>query len=222
MPGDETSAGATQHKMCTSRLQVRIPFISGILTRARLTLRTEDIVKRKVAVVALSLMLVAGIVSAGIHQVWDQAHFFKAQTITQVDQILADIHEKYHKDLMIETFASIPDDFKQKFQQDGKEQFFKNWALSEGRSLELNGLIVLICGEPRHVQIELGLATRQKAFTEADRDELLHIITTAFKGKEFDKGIVDAAEFVRDRMDKNLAAGNPPASQPTSQSNQSK
>ena len=73
------------------------------------------------AILAVVLLLTAYEASAGIHEVWDQAHFFKPETIVQVDQILADIHEKYHKDLMIETFASIPDDFKTKYQQDGKE-----------------------------------------------------------------------------------------------------
>jgi uncharacterized membrane protein YgcG len=179
-------------------------------------------VNRKHAALALSLLFLAPMASAGIYQVWDEAHFFKPETLVQVDQILADIHEKFHKDLMIETFASIPDDFKAKFQQDGKEQFFRNWTTSEGATLRLNGLIILICGDPRHVQIELGLATRQKAFTESDRDELLKLITTAFKAKEFDKGIVDAAEFVRDRMEKNLAAGGPTTTRPTSQPSESK
>ncbi|HSZ59218.1 MAG TPA: TPM domain-containing protein [Tepidisphaeraceae bacterium] len=174
------------------------------------------------AILAVVLLLTAYEASAGIHEVWDQAHFFKPETIVQVDQILADIHEKYHKDLMIETFASIPDDFKTKYQQDGKEKFFKNWASSEGATLQLNGLIVLICGDPRHVQIELGQATRQKAFTEADRDELIGVITAAFKAKDFDKGIVVAARFVRDRMDKNLAGGDLPTTRPTSQSSESK
>jgi uncharacterized membrane protein YgcG len=168
----------------------------------------------------VGLLVWARQTTAGIHQVWDGAHFFKPETIVQVDQVLAEIHDKFHKDLMIETFASIPDDFKQKYQQDGKEKFFKNWANSEGAALQLNGMIILVCGDPRHVQIELGMATRQKAFTDSDRDELLQKITTAFRGNEFDKGITDAARFVRDRMDKNLGEANLPTTRPASQPGQ--
>jgi uncharacterized membrane protein YgcG len=178
-------------------------------------------VKRAISVVIIvALASLARPTIAGIYQVWDEAHFFKPETVVQVDQILAEIHEKFHKDLMIETFASIPDDFKQKYQQDGKEKFFKNWANSEGAALQLNGMIILVCGDPRHVQIELGMATRQKAFAEADRDQLVQNITAAFRGNEFDKGIVDAAKFVRDRMDKNLGEANLPTTRPASQPGQ--
>jgi uncharacterized membrane protein YgcG len=172
------------------------------------------------AVIAVLAVLLARPLSAGIHQVWDEAHFFKPETIVQVDQMLAGIHEKFHKDLMIETFASIPDDFKQKYQQDGKEKFFENWAASEGASLQLNGLIILVCGDPRHIQIELGKATRQKAFTEADRDELLRILTASFRSNDFDKGMISGAQFVHDRMEKNLTDVNPPTTRPASQSGQ--
>lgn len=142
---------------------------------------------------------------AGIHQVWDQAHLFKYDTIQQADEILQDIHDKDHKDLMIETFASIPDDFKAKLEQQGPDKFFDGWAMAEGQELHLNGLLILICGQPRHLQVALGLATKQKAFTEADRTELVEIMVPSFRQNEFDKGLLDGVKFVRDRIKKNLS-----------------
>lgn len=156
---------------------------------------------------------------ASIHQVWDQGHFFQPETLLQMETLLEDIDSKFNKDLMIETFASIPDDLKPKVQEKGKEQFFEDWTMYEGSRLKVNGIIIVITGEPRHIQVAIGLDTRRKAFTEKDRDELVKILITAFSKKptpDYDKGIIAAAEFVRDRMAKNLAE--PPTTQSTTQS----
>lgn len=171
-------------------------------------------------IVVISLLMLAGPTTAGIHQVWDQGHAFKPATIVEVDQILSEIHEKFHKDLMIETFASIPDDFKPKYQEDGAQKFFENWANSEGATLQLNGIILLICRDPRHVQVGIGKATVQKAFTEADRDELLRTMMPLLHQNQYDEGILAGVRFVRDRIAKNF--GENPTTQPSSQASESK
>ncbi|HXE52069.1 MAG TPA: TPM domain-containing protein [Tepidisphaeraceae bacterium] len=154
---------------------------------------------------------------AGIHQVWDEAHFFNVQTIEHVNQVLQDIHGRFEKDLMIETFPSIPDDFKDKLQEQGKDKFFDGWSSAEGRRLELNGVLILITGDPAHLEVKVGLETRKKAFTQSDATELADQLVTAFKAKDFDGGITRAAEFVRDRMAKNLGKAAAPTSRPTTQ-----
>jgi uncharacterized membrane protein YgcG len=160
------------------------------------------------ALLPVVVLLFIGRALGGIHQVWDQAHLFKYETIQQADEILQEIHDKYHKDLMIETFASIPDDFKGKLDQQGPDKFFDGWAMAEGQELHLNGLLILVCGQPRHIQVALGLATRQKAFTDADRSELVELI-------QFDKGLLDGIRFVRDRIEKNLSEPSPTSSPAT-------
>lgn len=154
---------------------------------------------------------------AGVHQVWDEAHFLTFQTIDQVDQILSDIHSRFGKDLMIETFASIPDDLKANLQKDGKDKFYDGWSVSEGHELGINGLLILITGDPPHIQVTVGTDTRKKAFTLPDRDELLELLARAFRQKDFDGGILHAAQFVHDRMARNLGAGAGAASQPATQ-----
>jgi uncharacterized membrane protein YgcG len=170
-----------------------------------------------VASIALSLFVLLACphgAAAGMHQVWDEAHFFKLQTVEDVDQTLDDIRTRFGKDLMIETFASIPDDFKQQYQTDGKEKFFEGWTVTEARGLEVNGVIILITGEPSHLQVEVGVETRKKAFTLADRDELVEQLVAAFKQKEFDRGIFQAAQFVHDRMARNMGVAPGPTTRP--------
>jgi uncharacterized membrane protein YgcG len=149
--------------------------------------------------------------AAGIHQAWDEAHFVKHQTLDQIDQVLQEVHDHSGKDLMIETFASIPDDLKPNLQKDGKDKFYATWARSEAFQLGVNGVIILITGDPPHLQIEVGRDTQKKAFTLADRDELVKKLADSFSSKDFDGGLLMAAQFVRDRMAQNLGGGGAPA-----------
>src|SRR5690349_21667459 len=128
----------------------------------------------------LALLLAPRPARAGIHQVWDPAHFFQAETLMEVDQVLQDIDRKFYKDLMIETFPSIPDDLKRLYQEKGKEKFFQDWAAYEGGRIKLNGMLILISAEPRRVEVSIGLDTRRKAFTDADRVELVQRLTQSF------------------------------------------
>ncbi|MGH7193308.1 MAG: TPM domain-containing protein [Candidatus Saccharimonadales bacterium] len=169
--------------------------------------------------VGLPLLLMAAPqpASAGIHQVWDEAHFLKEPTIEHVDDILDEIHTEFHKDLMIETFASIPDDLKPHLQREGKDKFYEHWSVIEGGDLAVNGVTVLITGEPPHLQVAVGMQTQEKAFTLADRDEMVKSLASAFREKDFDAGILQAAQFVRDRMARNLGTAAAPATQPATQ-----
>lgn len=174
--------------------------------------------KLRILVVLLAVISAGAVATAGIHQVWDEAHFAKPQALSQIDMILADIHDRFSKDLMIETFPGIPDDLKQKYQEQGKEKFYEGWTRSEAFQLGVNGVMVLVTGDPPHLQVEVGLDTRQKAFTLDDRNELVEVLVKAFEKKDYDGGMLQAAQFVRDRMARNLAGGGSgPTSRPTTQ-----
>ena len=168
-------------------------------------------------IVSAFFLLVAPPAGAGIHQAWDEAHFAKHQTIEQIDQILQDIHAHSGKDLMIETFASIPDDLKPNLEKEGKDTFYAKWARTEAFELGVNGVIILITGDPAHLQIEVGNDTQTRAFTIADRDELVKKLAESFGAKDFDGGLLMAAQFVRDRMARNLAGAPAAATRPATE-----
>jgi uncharacterized membrane protein YgcG len=171
------------------------------------------------AVIGLTVSLAVaggpGVARAGVHQVWDEAHLFKAETLLEVEPILQEIDGRFYKDLMIETFPSIPDDLKKAQAQQDTITFHEGWSVVEGRALGVNGILVLVTRQPRHLHVFVGLDTRNKAFTLADRDELVTRLTSAFSAKDYDGGLLNGVKFVRDRMARNLAAA--PATQPTSQ-----
>lgn len=169
-----------------------------------------------VAVLPLLLLGRARPAAGGVHEVWDAAHFTKASTLEHVRQILDEIHSRFGKDLMIETFPDIPDHLKPLLQKDGKDAFYRNWAWSDADLLEVNGVIVLVTGDPRHLRVEVGKETRKRAFTLDDSDELMKGMGGYFHKNDFDGGLVYAAEFVRDRMARNMGgAASPASTQPT-------
>lgn len=154
---------------------------------------------------SVALLVLPAVSHAGVHQVWDEAHLFKAETLLDVDPILQEIDARYYKDLMIETFPSIPDDLKSAHSQQDATKFHEGWSIVEGNALKVNGILVIITAQPRHLHVYVGLDTRKRAFTLADRDELVNVLTTAFRAGNYDAGLVSGAKFVRDRMAKNLA-----------------
>ena len=58
---------------------------------------------------------------------------FQVDTLDAVNATLQQINERFDKDLMIETFASIPDDFKQCYTDEEREKFYDGWSIAEGR-----------------------------------------------------------------------------------------
>jgi uncharacterized membrane protein YgcG len=67
------------------------------------------------------------------------------------------------------------------------------------------GIYVLITKEPGHIQVEVGHETQKAAFTSKDRDRLRDILIDGFQKKEYDRGLLDAVQFVEKTLDENHA-----------------
>jgi uncharacterized membrane protein YgcG len=145
---------------------------------------------------------------AVVPEVQDGAGFFKPETISKVNDVLAEIGKKHHRDLLIETYATVPGDKVEAFKgmdKEAKAKFFQEWARSRAIRRRVNGVYVLITKEPGHIQAEVGDQTEKGAFTAKDRDRLRDILLDAFKKKEYDRGLVDGAQFVAKTLDENMS-----------------
>jgi uncharacterized membrane protein YgcG len=160
---------------------------------------------------ALPLCLVVAAVSpalAAVPEVQDGAGFFKPETIAKANDALAEIGKKHDKDLLIETYATVPADKVEAVKAMDKEaraKFFQEWADSRAHRRRVQGIYVLISKEPGHIQVEVGNATQKVAFTTKDRDRLRDILIDAFKKKEYDRGLTEGVQFVEKTLDDNLA-----------------
>jgi uncharacterized membrane protein YgcG len=145
---------------------------------------------------------------AVVPEVQDGAGLFKPESIAKVNDALADIGKKHNKDLLIETYATVPAekrDAVKAMDKEARAKFFQEWANSRARRRRVNGIYVLITKEPGHIQVEVGHETEKAAFTGKDRDRLRDILIDAFEKKEYDRGLTDAVQFVAKALDDNMS-----------------
>lgn len=144
---------------------------------------------------------------AVVPEVQDGAGFFKPETIAKANDALAEIGRKHNKDLLIETYATVPADKVEAVKAMDKEsrgKFFQEWGKSRAKRRRVQGVYVLISKAPGHIQVEVGDRTEKAAFTIKDRDRLRDILIGAFQKKEYDRGLLEAVQFVEKTLDENL------------------
>ena len=149
----------------------------------------------------------AGPALALMPEVRDQAGFFQADTVKKANEVIRDIKNRFHKDLLIETFKNPAADMMDEAQSSDskiKDKFFSEWAREQAHNEGVNGIYVLVCRDPPHVKVAVGNETRKKAFTEPDRDHLANLLVARFKDKKFDEGLLEGVAYVRDTMASNL------------------
>jgi hypothetical protein len=142
-----------------------------------------------------------------VPQVKDDGKFFSAEAVEKANRVIGEIEHQFHRDLVIETFATVPADKADQVKgMDAKarEEFYHKWALERARSEQLNGVFVLITKEPKHIQAVVGDQTQRKAFTLHDRSRLVEGLTKAFKREAYDTGLLEAVDFVHKTMSENL------------------
>src|SRR5262249_6129619 len=135
--------------------------------------------------------------TAGNARVRDGGGFFKPETIKQANEILNEIKKRDHRDVVVETYATVPagkdNEVKDK---ESRERFFKSWAASRARDLDLNGILILICKNPGHLEIEVGNKTSH-VFNDEHRATLRRMLLKSFNEKEYDSGLLEGLQYVQ-------------------------
>jgi hypothetical protein len=176
---------------------------------------------------AAGVFAFAGSARAASSGVQDDGQFFSSDAVSQADRIIQDIKSRHKKDVLVQTYTSIPDNLQAKFQSLGKQKFFEQWAREIGRSQHVNGIVILATKTPGHLEADIGNETQQKAFTESDRNQLVSTMLGYFKQQQYDDGLLSGLKFIQSRMDQNLGSagassyGNTPSGSGSSGSAQS-
>ncbi|TMQ30790.1 MAG: hypothetical protein E6K70_23610, partial [Planctomycetota bacterium] len=95
-------------------------------------------------------LVAAAMASAATPGVKDNARpaFFKPETVEKANQVIREIHDNYGKELVIETFTSVPQsdhDRVTRMAREDREKYFSEWANRLAREQRVNGIFVLIC-----------------------------------------------------------------------------
>jgi uncharacterized membrane protein YgcG len=162
--------------------------------------------------------------AAAVNVVHDRGQFFSPAAVARVNLEIKEFHQRFKKDLMIETYAVPPAD-KQKLLADAnpneRNKIFSSWLHERAKEAKADGIVILICRQPARVQVEVSTATEKRAFTTKNRDELVGLLTKHFGAKEFDKALEKSLDFVYDTVDKNLSPAAAPLSLGTIRDNAS-
>jgi uncharacterized protein len=85
-------------------------------------------------------------------------------------------------------------------------EFFASWLKKLAQEEKAKGVFVLICREPSHLRIGVSKELHNRGFTDADRDAATDKLISAFKAKEYDRGLQNALGSIRTTADRKLKA----------------
>lgn len=145
--------------------------------------------------VALVAACLAAAPVAAAPEIKDDARFFSADAVSKANQAIKELKEQTARDLLIETFAEIPEGRKKDYKPETRDAFFAQWASVNAREHKVAGVYILLCKSPARVQVEVDKYTQRRAFPAAERDKLRQTIIAAFKEKKFDEGLSEAVTF---------------------------
>src|SRR5205814_18579 len=128
------------------------------------------------------------------------------ETIQQAQQVLQQIEQTHKRDVLIETYPTIPNAPTGDAQEQARNQFFTDWIIKRGQTLQVRGLMVLIVMEPPHLQVYVGHST-EAMFPSSEQKELQQKLAQALHDKHYDNGLVQTVNFIKERMDQHDAAG---------------
>ncbi len=155
------------------------------------------------ALLAVSLALVlAGSADAVAPEVRDDGKFFSADALKKADERIRDIYKKYDRDVLIETFASVPAaDLEKVKAMDAKERgdYFLAWAKDRVQKRAVNGVYILICKEPRYLRV--GIVERDPhKFPAGTAAQIDKVMVKHFAEMHFDEGLDAALTFIEEKL----------------------
>jgi hypothetical protein len=146
-------------------------------------------------------------VRADVH---DNAHLFGQQAIDDANTVTDRMDKQYKKQLVIETFPSVPDAQKDELKQKGNAKFFRDWMAARAKDLKVNGVYVLICREPYYVETGAGHETRARhIFTTEYLTKLREQLQRDLNAHDCDEALCDAVDLVYRAYAANIPGAKP-------------
>jgi hypothetical protein len=133
----------------------------------------------------------------------DEGKFFKPETLDKANKKIHDIYQKYTKDVVIETLASLTAEQEKKLKDEGKDKFFARLALERARDLGVNGIYIVFSKKPTHLQVHMDPATQKKTFTTGNRKKLIEVFVKDFKEGKFDEGLLAGLDAIEQALKEN-------------------
>ena len=144
----------------------------------------------------------------------DDAGIFTAGAVADANATLADAERTYGKQLIVETWPTVPADRRAALAAD-KEGFFRGWLAERAKARDANGVFVLVCMDPKYVRVSAGVQTRRRGiFTPDDLDALKRQLAADLRAGRYDAALAGAVRTVTQAYAARVPAGPPPATAP--------
>lgn len=133
----------------------------------------------------------------------DDANFFGADAAQKANKELRELSKKVGKDIVVETFPSVPGEQKEKVAAMSKEErnaFFQKWAHDRMQAEKINGVYILICKQPSNLQVRASESVQGKFNNEAV-NELVKQLLKDFGEKKYDEGLENAIKYIRRKFE---------------------
>jgi len=126
----------------------------------------------------------------------DGGKFVSPETLQKFNAAAKSVYLRTGKDLVLETFTTVPDgkaDAVKAMSAEQKEKFFHEWAAERVKAEDIHGILLLVSREPSRFYVwvprdpTIGLR-------EDDARRLQQIVRDSFREKKFDEGV---AEFTK-------------------------
>jgi S1-C subfamily serine protease len=142
----------------------------------------------------------AGAVAREPFTVRDEGKFFSDEAVQKANQAIALIAHRYGRDVLIETFASVPADDAEKVKaMDATERrkYFADWAQKRTQAVGINGVMILICRSPATLYVNVSQHAGG-VVTKAEEKAIHEALLQAFREKKYDDGLAEALRLIRD------------------------
>lgn len=116
----------------------------------------------------------------------DRGEYFSDKAISEATAIIRDIKARHHREVQIDTFRQKPPD----------EGSFTDWAVKLARARDLDGIQMLLCRQPGHIETVAGNETR-KTFTAENISQLDNIMKSRFSDKKYDEGLLEGVRYIQ-------------------------
>jgi uncharacterized protein len=126
----------------------------------------------------------------------DGAKLFSQEAMDKAEKTIAKVKREYKQDLLVETYAEIPESLLPKYKAEQKRAFFSNWARDRYNQAKVSGVLILVCKDPTYIFTEEGKQTGKRAFTEQNAQAVSDLMAKHFKERDFDGGLLAAVEYV--------------------------
>jgi uncharacterized protein len=152
----------------------------------------------------LAIALFAGLVGAvraapPLPGVEDGAGLFKPDTLTRAREQIQEIRDTLHRDVSIETVPAVPPADQKRVHGMGSRElahYFDKWAKERAAAAGVDGVYILICTDPRHVQVIVWPDSRDATFPARDREKVRKELASQL-GKEADMALLHAVAEAR-------------------------